>query len=457
MKKFISILIFPFIVSAQLNFIPISADYASFYSTDSAAYLEIYLSLFQGNLSYMRYENGDYVASFTTSMELSDKDQIVENLSHNYQNSTQDTSSLRRYNQFVDIFSIEVPYGVYRAKLQMVDNTSMLRGEYILDIKTIKPSDSLFLSDIELCSHVSRDTTQNLFYKNQLQVIPNPRRVFDMLQPMLYYYVEINKLSYEPDRKNLYEFDYFITTAEGDTVKTRPVMTREIIGHTLVEVGALNVMALPQNTYFITTRVTDLATQVTATSRRNFYVYKPSQKDVVASETKLPEIDEVYFGFSKENLIDEFQKARYIARRDEERIFRNLENVNAMKKFLTDFWRARDKESNAVVPGSSRQNYLYRVEYANTHFGSMGKAGWRSDRGRILLLYGEPDEQERFPSSMDILPYIIWHYHNLEGSQYFIFSDLDGFGEYRLIHSTYRRELQNPDWQRLIQKSGTSF
>jgi GWxTD domain-containing protein len=456
MKKFISILIFPFIVSAQLNFIPVSADYASFYSTDSTAYLEVYLSIFQGNLSYTKYDNENYVASFTTNLELSDADLIIENLSHSYQNATQDTSSLRRYNQFVDIFSVEIPYGEYRAKLQMVDNTTKLKGEYILDIKTIKPSDSLFLSDIELCSHVSRDTTRNIFYKNQLQVVPNPRRVFDMLQPMLYYYVEINKLSYEPDQKNLYEFDYFITTAEGDTVKTRPVVTKEIIGNTLVEVGALNVMALPQNTYFITTRVTDLATQVTSTSRRNFYVYKPSQKDLVASESKLPEIAEVYIGFSKDNLVNEFQMVRYIARRDEERIFKNLENAEAMKKFLTDFWLTRDKEINAVF-GASRLNYMQRVDYANANFGSMGKAGWKSDRGRILLLYGEPDEQERFPSSMDILPYIIWRYHNLEGSQHFIFSDLDGFGEYRLIHSTYRKELQNPDWQRLIQKGGTSF
>lgn len=456
MKKFISILIFPFTIFAQLNFIPISTDYASFYSTDSTAYLEIYLSIFQGNLSYAKSDDENYVASFTTSLELHAKDQIIESIFHNYQNSTQDTSSLRIYNQFVDIFSVEVPYGEYQAKLQMVDNTSKLKGEYNLDIKTMRPSDSLFLSDIELCSNIARDTTKNIFYKNQLRVIPNPRRVYDVLQPMLYYYVEINKLSYEPDQKNFYEFDYFITTAEGDTVKTRPLVKKEIIGNTLVEVGALNVMALPQNTYFITTRVTDLATKNTATSRRNFYVYKPSQKNIVASESKLPEIAEVYIGFTKENLINEFQLVRYIASREEDRIFKNLENADAMKKFLTDFWRTRDQQINAS-PGTSRTNYMQRVEYANTHFGSMGKAGWKSDRGRILLLYGEPDELERFPSSMDILPYTIWRYHNLEGSQQFIFSDLDGFGEYRLIHSTYRKELQNPDWQRLIQKGGSRF
>ena len=45
----------------------------------------------------------------------------------------------------------------------------------------------------------------------------------------------------------------------------------------------------------------------------------------------------------------------------------------------------------------------------------MSKIGWKTDRGRIFILYGEPSEIERFPNQMDTKPYEIWHYNDIEG------------------------------------------
>jgi GWxTD domain-containing protein len=455
MKKLFIFIILPVLLQAQFQFIPMSADFASFYSTDSTAYLEIYASIFQGNLRYVQNEDSVYSASFNSNLELKSEDKVVKELSHGYQNSTRDTASVLKFNQFVDIFKIEVPYGKYKATMQIIDNNANLKGEYVLDVETIKPDEKVFLSDIELCSHVSRDTSQNMFYKNQLKVVPNPRKIFDILQPMLYYYVELNNLPYDSDTKNYYEFEYYITDKDGAVIKAKPAVKKEIFGDMLVEVGAFNVMALAQDTYFINTKLKDLSTGQETTSRRMFYVYKPGKKQQIASESAPVDVSEVYADFTKEDLENEFQMAKYIAIREEEKVFKNLENAEAMKKFLTEFWRSRDYSQNKPV-GTSRQEYLRHVEYANTNFRSMGKPGWKSDRGRVLLLYGEPDEYERFPSSMNALPYIVWIYHNLEGGQQFIFSDLDGFGEYQLIHSTYRKELQNPDWQSMIKSTGSS-
>ena len=96
----------------------------------------------------------------------------------------------------MDIFALEVPYGYYKAKVEIVDHTSMRKGEYLFEINTITPKDGLLLSDIELCSRITPDTLQSIYHKNGLKVVPNPRRIFDVLQPMLYFYVELNNLSY---------------------------------------------------------------------------------------------------------------------------------------------------------------------------------------------------------------------------------------------------------------------
>jgi hypothetical protein len=51
---------------------------------------------------------------------------------------------------------------------------------------------------------------------------------------------------------------------------------------------------------------------------------------------------------------------------------------------------------------------------------------------------------------MDTKPYEIWHYNDLEGGVLFVFADLTGFSEYRLLHSTKRGELQDDSWQQRV-------
>lgn len=94
---------------------------------------------------------------------------------------------------------------------------------------------------------------------------------------------------------------------------------------------------------------------------------------------------------------------------------------------------------------------------ANTRYSTTFKQGWRTDRGRVLLLYGRPDEIERNPSSIDTKPYETWFYYSLDGGVKFIFGDVSGFGEYELMHSTHRNEIQDPNWRARIGSSRDIF
>ncbi len=70
---------------------------------------------------------------------------------------------------------------------------------------------------------------------------------------------------------------------------------------------------------------------------------------------------------------------------------KNLENENAKKIFLYRFWKERDSNPTTRVFESYRE-MLKRVQYANSNFSSIKKEGWQSDRGRILIKYGNPSE-----------------------------------------------------------------
>jgi GWxTD domain-containing protein len=452
MKSLFIIFVIPLLCLGQFQFIPVSADYASFSLNDSLAYIEVYLGYYQGSLTYIANPQGGLIASFSNKIEVKQDGKVIQQQTHHYQNTTDDTSSRRIYNQFVDIFQIQARYGKYQVRLQLDDHHSNLKGEYVIDVNTIVHQPGIYFSDMELCSEIKQDTTKSIFYKNGLKVLPNPGSIFDMLHPMLYFYIELNNLRYDPNQNRVYAFEYFITSTAGDTVKKKAAIKKVIKANSQIEIGGLNVMALAQNAYYLNARAIDLETGQVAETKRRFGVYKPSsRKDSSVAETAKKQVSNLYIIFNKEQLLEEFQLASYLATRTEEKVFKNLENEDAMRKFLTQFWMDRDTQAQ-LSPGLSRHRYLLLVEYANQNYGSMGRAGWKTDRGRILLIYNEPDEIERYPSSMDQIPYQIWRYHNLEGGAFFVFADVDGFGDYRLIHSTYRKELQNPGWEGIINK-----
>ncbi|MBN2423597.1 MAG: GWxTD domain-containing protein [Calditrichaceae bacterium] len=455
MKKILILVAVPLFLMAQFQFLPITGDYTSYYSTDSTSFVEFYLSVYQGNLRYKKIDSLNFQTSFKTILEIYKDGKLFNSYAHSYQSSTLDTSAVAGYNQFIDVFKTEMPYGKYTANLKITDQNSSLSGEYVMDVITIQPQKAAYFSDIELSSSITKENDQSIYMKNNIRIIPNPAGTYDILHPMLYYYVELNNLPFSKDEINYYEFMYSITSEAGDTIKAAPLKRKEIKSTTMAEIGGLNIMAFPKSNYFLNIYAKNIKDETILQSRKKFYVYKPESVQAGITPDQMPEIASYYLEMSEEELKDEFARAKYIATRQEEDIYKNLENAQAIRKFLTTFWRDRDKTSG-LEAGVYRIKYVARSQYADEKFSYMGKKGWKTDRGRVYLVYGEPDEYERYPNEMGTLPYVIWQYHQLEGGAYFVFADLTGFGEYQLIHSTYRKELQNADWQNLINKSSGS-
>ncbi|TFG97726.1 MAG: GWxTD domain-containing protein, partial [Calditrichales bacterium] len=131
-------------------------------------------------------------------------------------------------------------------------------------------------------------------------------------------------------------------------------------------------------------------------------------------------------------------------------------DVEGMRRFIAEFWKRRDPDPTTEINEYKRM-YFESVQYANATFSSSFKEGWRTDQGRVLLIYGKADEIERHPSAMGTQPYEIWIYYSLEGGSRFIFADLTGHGNFELLHSTYRTEIKDANWEQRIGKVRTEF
>ena len=132
------------------------------------------------------------------------------------------------------------------------------------------------------------------------------------------------------------------------------------------------------------------------------------------------------------NLEEAIQQMRYLSHTGyfPSRAFRKILNAEGkvQKEFFTETWKKIDPtphtETNELM-----NEYYYRVNVANQRF-SGHREGWRSDRGMIYIIYGEPDAIEEHHMEIDSKPYIIWYYYSVNRS--FIFVDQTGFGDFQL-------------------------
>jgi GWxTD domain-containing protein len=101
------------------------------------------------------------------------------------------------------------------------------------------------------------------------------------------------------------------------------------------------------------------------------------------------------------------------------------------------FWLATDPNT-ATAANESLDEYFSRIALANARFRGEGVAGWRTDRGEVLIRLGEPDEVfDASPASEGGL--IRWGYTQVQLALYFV--DETGFGRFRLTPAS-RAELE---------------
>ncbi|HYM07310.1 MAG TPA: GWxTD domain-containing protein [Terriglobales bacterium] len=120
------------------------------------------------------------------------------------------------------------------------------------------------------------------------------------------------------------------------------------------------------------------------------------------------------------------EDVRWIITDEEQKAFKLLSNDEERDQFIEAFWQRRDPTPDTIENEFKEEHYR-RMAYANEHFAA-GIPGWKTDRGRIYIMYGPADEIEAHPSGgsyqrpMDegggetsTYPFEDWRYRYLEG------------------------------------------
>jgi len=153
----------------------------------------------------------------------------------------------------------------------------------------------------------------------------------------------------------------------------------------------------------------------------------------------LKELDSAYRQWLTEDVT-------YIISPDERNAFLQLDTNEEREQFIEQFWLRRS--SNPDLPENDfKEEHYRRIAYANEHYAS-GIPGWKTDRGRMYIMWGPPDEIESHPTggtydrpmeegggSTSTYPWETWRWRYLEGIGENIileFVDPSGSGEYHM-------------------------
>jgi len=140
------------------------------------------------------------------------------------------------------------------------------------------------------------------------------------------------------------------------------------------------------------------------------------------------------------------QDVVYIITPEERHTFLHLSTNEEREQFIEAFWQRRNPDPDSAENTYKEEHYR-RIAYANEHFAS-GIPGWKTDRGKIYIMWGPPDEIDSHPTGgtwdrpMDqgggettTYPYEDWRYRYLEGIGENVeleFVDPTSTGEYHL-------------------------
>ncbi len=350
----------------------------------------------------------------------------------------------------MESFGFNAAPGLYRVRLRAVNESgTVVEKEVAVRAFPGRPS----LSDLVLGVGASRavsDTEAVLpgeFRRAGLAMRTAPLPRLGPLDSALTFYAEV------------YPWDGAATTGElrvdvlgdgGRTIVSTPPRPLQIDPRGGVTRGAVNLTGLPEGSYRLRLRVRlgDSSLVAEAPFRMGALTVAaavpagaPSQVDPFANASEA-RLDTLYAPL--EVIMDS---------RSEAGIYGRL-SVEGKRRYLREFWQRRNPDPGSAT-NQAMVDFYHLVAYANDAFRQGGRVasltGWRTDRGRIYLRHGAPDDVRRNPVATR--PYEAWKYTRDRGYWY-VFVDRNGMGDYQLIATNDRREPGLQQWETIIGQEG---
>ena len=434
-------------------------NHASFNTPQNNPYLETYLTI-SGKSLFAKpqdqfYQNSANILITITHNGDTIKTQRYNLLSPTFTNSTQAPV-------FLDVQRFALPSGNYELTMELRDNFDPANKSLTIkdQIQYQFKSDSLQFSDLEVLESYQKSTSTNALSKSGFNMVPYTVNYYPESTNELCFYLE----AYNSDKilganKNfVYAYSIELAT-DNHKISNYGAFKKQSTAAINPLLAKIDISKLGTGDYYL---VVDLIDETnTRRLQKKFFFQRLNRKMDVMYLQQVAEKESVasYFGnCNNADTLKMFVECLWpIADGvDKERIINQSvkKNPEMMKKFVIDFWERR--AADTANPLRMWARYYQSVQQVMVLFKCGKQPGYYSDRGRVYLQYGAPNQRSQQNNEQNTFPYEIWQYYRTTdatngqffSNRKFVFVNKKiGDDCFDLVHSDMRGEINNPRWQ----------
>lgn len=412
--------------------------------------------LIKGNtVVYQKIRSGKYQGTVQVMIAISKLGKAVYTDKYNLQ-SPETADSVGRTFNFIDQQRIPLDTGNYDIEISMHDINSKDEPVKALDQVHIIVPQSVFFSDIQLIESYSKAEKPGKLTKSGYDLVPHISDYYAPQENKLTFYSEVYKTLEQIGKDEKYLVSFYLTEKKNNQLMNNFSGFRRMLASDVgVILQEFNIELLPSGAYSLVLEVKNKENALIASHRRDFLRNNPG---VALSAESISAIDltgSFVENFkSKDSLTECIHSLRPIASEMEKTFVNNLldgGDFQMMKQYFLTFWQNR----SPLEPELAWANYSKEVKFVNKDFKTAIRRGYDTDRGRVYLQYGPPDNRTVSLHEPSAYPYEIWHYYRLkkQSNRRFVFYNTDLItNDFVLLHSDALGEIMNDQWQFQLMK-----
>lgn len=406
-------------------------DYSRFYTSYNMTHVEFYYDIPLLSLKYRKIGDNSIEAEYEIYIKVTnDSSKKFYDSKWTKKNVIKLTKNFNMSRKnLIDKEDFQLLPGNYTVYTYVYDRVGKKKFEKTVNLKINNQKQKLSLSDLELTEMIKEDTTKSLFYRNGLFILPNASKTYAKWKYILETYIEVYNVKSDSGECRI---KYFITDEKGDTVLSNNWKTVEKLANDVIDMNIFNLLALKDGNYKI--NAVCVMGGDTSETAKDFRIKTYTEK--------LPQL---LFKNSEEE--KEYYHLEYILT-GKNLLFFNKLSEEGKKNYAKYYWVKMDPNKDTPY-SEALGEFVNNLHYVDRMFKQGNRKGRDTDRGRIYLKYGKPDQIIRKGITQQYRSAEIWKYYN-KGGITFIFSDITNTGKYELIYSSTPLERTDPNWRRYI-------
>jgi GWxTD domain-containing protein len=454
------LLISPGTADAQANRPKALFSHANFMMAGKSPYVESYLLVKGNSVKYARNANGKFQASIEVILTVTEGEKIKFADRYNLLSPETDDTTKISFN-FLDQQRIPVSNGSYNIGVSIKDNNnpSHEKVEATEPLQVKFAPDSMSVSDIQLVESASKSDKPGPLNKGGFNLVPHISDFYPQEEEKLTFYAEIYRALEYLGESQKYLVNYYLEDINlGKKIDQFSGFNRFNTASVNSLMAELNIQELYSGNYNLVIEVRDKDNQLVAKKKSSFYRYNPYQSvnlDKIVSIVTEGSFAENYK--NPDSLAEHIRCLSPVSSIRERQYAANLlqdKNMKFMQQYFLGFW----KNKNPQDPAKAWNDYYNEVRKVEANFSTAIKRGYNSDRGRVYLQYGPPDNRQESLREPSAFPYEIWQYYkiNNQSNRRFVFCNQDLVtNDFLLIHSDALGEHNNDQWMFQIMKRDT--